>query len=64
MKSESGSVRGASILAIVNVGIWAVSLIALAFVIHHSPGAKKLFPILAGGAAVGIALISVVAKQG
>lgn len=54
--------RAASILAMVNVGIWAISIIALAFVIRHSPGAKGLFPILGGGVAVGIALISVVSK--
>jgi len=41
-----------------NVGIWAVAIIALVFVMQHSPGVKRLFPILTGGAVVAIALLS------
>jgi hypothetical protein len=51
------------ILAMVNSGIWAISLIALVFVMRHSPSAKGLFPILAGGTAVAVALLSVLRKD-
>ncbi len=46
----------------VNSGIWAIAIIALVFVMQHAPGAKGLFPILAGGVAVATALISTVNK--
>jgi hypothetical protein len=51
------------VLATVNVGIWAISLIALIFVMQHSPSAKRLFPILGGGAAAAIALVSALPKS-
>ncbi len=56
-------VRSLWILAMVNVGIWAVSIIALVFMMQHSPGVKNLFPILAGGTAVVIALLSILLKS-
>ena len=55
--------RSLWILAMVNSGIWAISLIALVFVIQHSPGAKSLYPILSGGTAVSIVLTSVLFKN-
>ena len=67
MTEETGDrnkrIRSLWILAMVNVGIWAVSMIALVFVMRHSPGVKRLFPILAGGAAVAIALFSALLKS-
>jgi len=51
--------RALKTMVLVNVGIWAVSLVALVFVMQHSPGAKRLYPILGGGTAFGVALISV-----
>jgi len=66
MKEETGNrngrTRGLWVLAMVNVGIWAVAMIALVFVMQRSPAVKGLFPILASGSAVGIALISAAAK--
>lgn len=50
-------------LAMVNSGIWAISIIALVFVMQRSPGAKGLFPILGGGAAVSTALLSSLLKS-
>ena len=50
--------RSLSVLALVNAAIWAISLIALVFVIQRCPSAKGMFPILAGGSAVAILLIS------
>ena len=55
--------RGTYILAMVNVGIWAISIVALVFVIQRFPGARRMFPILAGGTAVGVALLSVIQKR-
>jgi hypothetical protein len=67
MTKETGdrnkSIRGLWILAMVNSGIWAISIIALVFVMQRSPGAKGLFPILAGGSAVAIALVSALRKS-
>ena len=54
--------KGLWILAMVNSSIWALSIIALVFVMQNSPGAKAMFPILAGGIAVASALISTVTK--
>jgi hypothetical protein len=67
MTAETGDrdkrVRSLWILATVNSGIWAISIIALVFVIRHSPGAKGLFPILSGGTAVATALLSVLRRN-
>jgi len=59
---RSKHAKSVQTLTYVNVGIWAISLIALVFVIQHSPAAKGMFPILAGGAAVGIATITAASK--
>ena len=60
--NRSKSARGLWILANVNVVIWAIAIIAMVFVMQDSPAAKKIFPILAGGVAVGVSLISASAK--
>ncbi len=66
MVEETGDsnkrIRSLWILAMVNSGIWALSIIALVFVMQHSPRAKGLFPILAGGTAVATALLSALLK--
>ncbi len=49
-------------LAMVNVGIWAIAMVSLVFIMQDSPSVKRLFPILASGVAVGVALISVILK--
>ncbi len=49
-------------LAMVNVVIWGISIIALIFVINRMPGAKGMFPILGGGVAVGVALLSTIQR--
>lgn len=54
--------RSMYILAMVNVGIWAISIIGMVFLMKHSPNVKMLFPILGGGVAVGVALISTISK--
>ena len=60
--NSNGRKSGLWVLAMVNVGIWAISIIALVFVIQRDPAAKGLFPILAGGSAVGITLLSAALK--
>lgn len=55
--------RSLWILAMANSAIWAISIVALVFVIQDAPRAKGLFPILAGGVAVSTALISVVSRR-
>jgi len=54
--------RATYILAMVNVGIWAISIIGMVFLMQHSPNVKMLFPVLGGGVAVGVALISTISK--
>ena len=49
-------------LAFVNVGIWAISIISMIFLMQNSPNAKMLYPILAGGTVVGIVIISTISK--
>lgn len=61
-KSRERRARGLWVLANVNVGIWAIAIIAMVFVMQHSPAVKRVFPILAGGVAVGVSLISASAK--
>lgn len=38
------------ILSMVNVGIWAIAMIAMVILMQDSPGVKGLYPILGGGA--------------
>ena len=54
--------RSMYMLALVNVGIWAISIIAMVFLMQHSPNVKMLFPVLGGGVAIGVALISTISK--
>ena len=49
-------------LAMANVAIWAIALIALLFVGQDAPGARKMLPILGGGAVVGINLVVALAR--
>jgi hypothetical protein len=54
--------RGLYTLAMVNVGIWAIAIVGLLFVIQRAPSARGLFVILAGGVAVSVALLSALGK--
>ena len=51
------------VLAMVNVGIWAIAMIAMIFLIQDAPSAKGLFPILGGGVAVGLLLIAKISRS-
>jgi hypothetical protein len=46
----------------VNTGIWALAMIALVFGINDYPGAEGKYPILGGGMAVSITLITATKK--
>ncbi len=67
MGREDGSrtelARSLLTLAMVNTGVWAISIIALVFLIQRSPSAKGMFPILGGGTAVAVALLSAISKN-
>lgn len=59
---QKKQLRSVKTLAMVNVGVWAMAMIAMVFLIQDSPVVKRLFPILGGGVAVGVSLISEIAK--
>ena len=54
--------RALHTLAMINTGIWAIAMIALIFQLEGNDNTRGLYPILAGGMAVGISLIASVAK--
>jgi len=68
MKEETGNhkknIRSIRMLAIVNVIIWSISMLALIIIMQRAPTAKGMIPIPAGGGAVGINMIAMVAKLG
>lgn len=55
--------RSMYLLAMVNVAIWAVAMIALVFVVDDYPGVRGMYPILAGGTTVGISLIVTIGRS-
>jgi uncharacterized membrane protein YpjA len=61
-KENAKPIRSMYALAMANVGIWAIAMIAMVFLMQDSPSVKRLFPILGGGTAVGVALISAISK--
>ncbi|OYT11683.1 MAG: hypothetical protein B6I19_11025 [Bacteroidetes bacterium 4572_114] len=50
------------ILAMVNAGIWAIALIALVILLQGHGNLKGMYVVLAGGTAIAIQLISLIAK--
>lgn len=50
-------------LATVNAGIWAIAMIALIVLLENNGNTRGLYPILGGGMAVAIALISSVSNM-
>lgn len=55
---DQGPARTLKMAALANVALWALSIVALIFVVQRTPSAKGLFVILAGGTAVGTALLA------
>lgn len=58
----SKELRALYTIAMVNVGIWAIGLIALIFILQKGGSIKGMYVILAGGSAVGIQLIALISK--
>ncbi len=56
--------RMLSMAALANAVLWALSIIALIFVIQRCSSAKGFFVILAVGLATALTLIAAVRKQG
>ena len=50
--------------AMVNLGIWAIALIALTILLQKGGNMKGMFVILAGGAGVGIQIVASISKLG
>jgi len=51
------------ILAMVNVLIWAVAIVAQVFVLQECPGVRGLYVVLSGGLVIGIILFSGLLKR-
>jgi hypothetical protein len=56
------SARNLYMLALANVAIWVIALIAMVLLLQQSQSVKGLAPILMGGTAVGVALIAAISK--
>jgi len=54
--------KGLYTLAMVNAGLWAVALMALAVLVQKGGSLKGMYVILAGGTAVSIQLIAAIAR--
>ena len=55
-------IKGLYTATMVNVGIWAISLIALVILLQKNGNLKGMYVILAGGTTVGIQMIALVSK--
>ena len=55
-------IKGLYTLAMVNVGIWAIALIALVILLQGNGNLKGMYVILAGGTGVGIQIIATISK--
>jgi len=58
----SDRVRSLRALAMVNIAIWAISIVSLVFVIQRAPSARGLCVVLAGGTGVSISLLTQLMK--
>lgn len=61
-RSRTEAARWLYRAALANAVLWALSIVALIFVVPRAPSAKGLFVILAGGTAVGTAIVALVRK--
>ena len=62
-ETSNKSSKALRIGVMANAVVWVCSIIALIFIMQNSSSEKGLFPILGGGLAVGLMLISIVQKQ-
>ena len=56
------SQRYVYMLALANVAIWVIALVAMILLLRQSQSVKGLAPILMGGSGVGVALIAAISK--
>lgn len=61
-KEKSKVMQSLLIHTYANVIIWAITMIAMVILMKDFSGVKKLYPILGGGMAVGISLLSTVSR--
>ena len=61
-KKLSKDLKALYTLAMVNVGIYAIGLIALVILLEQGGNLKGMYVILAGGVAVGIQIIAFISK--
>jgi hypothetical protein len=59
---SSKELKGLYTIAMVNVAIWAMAMIALVILLEKGGNLKGMFVILAGGSGVGIQIISLLSK--
>ena len=55
-------VKGLYTVAMVNVGIWVIAMIALVILVQKGGNVKGMFVVFAGGVGVGIQIITAVSK--
>lgn len=55
-------IKGLYTVATLNVAIWAIAMIALVILLEKGGNLKGMFVILAGGAGIGIQIISLLSK--
>jgi len=58
----SKQIKGLYTVAMVNVGTWAIAMIALAILLQKGGNLKGMFVILAAGTGIGIQIISLLSK--
>lgn len=58
----SRKLKGLYVGAMVNVGLWAVAMIALVVLLQKGGNLRGMYVILAGGVAVGIQIIAGVSR--
>jgi hypothetical protein len=56
------SMRNLYTLALANITIWVIALIAMILLLQQAQSVKGLAPILMGGVGVGAALVAAVSK--
>lgn len=62
MEKMSKKLKALYTLAMVNVGIYAIGLIALVFILQKGGNVKGMYVILASGITVGIQIIALISK--
>jgi len=59
----SGSAKALYMVAMVNVALWALAMVALAILLHKGGNLRGMFVILAGGSGAGINLIALIHRR-